>query len=156
MERAKSKIWIYLSDKEFDTLTEKMISERTELFLRSWKAHENPLSSFFKIYKNRFLVIGVDEQEFSASGCSIDKQLKFIQDLEKELQLQLLNRLLVAYESGDKIEVVSQSKIRDLIDSQIINHNTRVYNNAISSLNELETNWLIPIQDSWLNKYFKQ
>ena len=148
-----SKIWIYLSDRELSDEIIAKLKIRIESFLVSWKAHENPLSSFYKIHKSRFIIIGVNEDQFGASGCSIDKQLKFIQEIEKEFGIQLLNRLLVAYETDEIVQVVHQNKIKELLEQNKINENTLIYNNSISRANELETNWIIKLRNSWLNKY---
>ncbi|MFL5752153.1 MAG: ABC transporter ATPase, partial [Bacteroidia bacterium] len=123
---ADSRIWIYLSDKELDQDTEKSISVDLYLFLQNWKAHGNPLKTGYEIRDHRFIILSVDEEEFSASGCSIDKQVQFIKELEAKYGLSLLNRLLVAYPEGDKVKVVPSSKIPELLASGAINEGTMI------------------------------
>ena len=64
----------------------------------------------------------------------------------------LLNRLLVAYQAEEKIEVVHSSKIKDLLTENKINPNTIVYNTAIANEQDYN-NWEEPIKTSWLKKY---
>ena len=148
-----SRIWIYLSDKEFSKEIETQIESKLNFFLGNWKAHDNPLRSFYKIERKRFIIIGVDESQFSASGCSIDKQLKLIKELENDFSIQLLNRLLIAYEINGSLHVSPQSKINELIKEGKVNAETFVYNNAINQSVDLENNWRIPLKNSWLAKY---
>ncbi len=131
------------------------ISNETVYFLDGWNAHGTSLASEHEIRNNRFLIIKVDEEKFGASGCSIDKQVKFVKELEQKFSIELLNRLLVAYKSNSgKVEVVSASKIKELFASGEINENTIIYNPSISTSAELETSFEIPLKKSWLNEKY--
>ena len=134
----------------------KAISKETIYFLDGWNAHGTSLAGAHEIRDNRFLIIKVDEEKYGASGCSIDKQLKFIKETEQKFSVELLNRLLVAYKSNSgKVEVVHASKIKDLFASGEINENTIIYNPAISTSAELESNFEIPLKESWLNEKYR-
>ena len=152
-ENRNERIWIYLSDVEFTTEIERHISQDTEAFVKDWKAHERPLSASFKILHKRFILISVDELEYTASGCSIDKQVRFIKDTEKKYNIHLLNRLLVAYLVGEKVEVIPASKIPELLASGKINGEILVLNTAISTTKEFQESWQQPLKQSWLSKY---
>ena len=98
----------------------------------------------------------MDEEKFGASGCSIDKQLKFIKELEQKFSIELLNRLLVAYKNrSGNIEVVSPSRIKELFEAGEINADTIIFNPAVSNTTELENNFEIPLKESWLNAKYK-
>ncbi|MEI8136673.1 MAG: ABC transporter ATPase, partial [Bacteroidota bacterium] len=117
-----------------------------------WTAHEQELTATFDIIKNKIIVAKVNENITSASGCSIDKLTHFIKDAEKQFNIELLNRLLVAYKSGDEIEIVHASKIKELLEKNIINENTLIYNTAAGNRDEL-LKWEQPLKNTWLNKY---
>ena len=76
----------------------------------------------------------------------------FIKEIEIVFNIELLNRLLVAYQTEEKIEVVHSSKIKDLLTENKINPNTIVYNTAIANEQDYN-NWEEPIKNSWLKKY---
>jgi hypothetical protein len=146
------RIWTYIISKELSDAQLKELHERTDKFVNSWTAHEQKLKASFEIYKDRILIIKVDESAYNASGCSIDKQLQFIKQLEKDLGVELLNRLVVAYEDGNKIKVVHSSKIKELLQKVEINENTLVFDSTISSSVHLPE-WKKPLKNTWLSKY---
>jgi hypothetical protein len=146
------KVWIYLSDKELKGDLHQSVSKAGESFVQNWKAHDVPLSASFEIINDRFIVVKVDETQYNASGCSIDKLLRLIKQLETDHQLQLLNRLLVAYRSDNGIEVVHSTKVKDLLSSKSLNENSLIYNVAASNSFEFK-NWEQPLKETWLKKY---
>ncbi len=146
------KIWIYVLSKELNEAQLKQFIQNCEGFTGSWTAHDQPLSASFELYKNRLLIMKVDESAYNASGCSIDKLQRFIQLQEKEFDIQLLNRLLVALDVNDDVMVVHSSKIKELLSSNVINENTPVYDTVLTSSHELK-DWKKPLKNTWLNKY---
>lgn len=149
----KNRVWIYLSDKELLPEQQRLITEQTRDFLQNWKAHEVPLKAEHQILHNHFLIIKADEAEFHASGCSIDKQLRFIKNLEDSHGIQFLNRLLVAYmDTHEKVHVIHASKFADLLATGMVNPETPVFNVGIGTEEELHTQFKIPLKESWVGK----
>lgn len=147
------RIWIYTLSKE---LTNEQLVDfkiRCQDFVSHWTAHEVSLDASFELFQNRLLIFKVNEDKYNASGCSIDKQVRFVKELEQAFSVELLNRLLVAYERNGTIEVVKQSQIGDLLSSGKINESTLVFNNTISQSSDLLTNWKQPLNKTWLVKY---
>ena len=146
------RIWLYpisktLSDEQIISL-----KENCSAFVNSWSAHEQKLNATFEIYKNQILIFKVDESVYNASGCSIDKLTHLIQALEKTFSTELLNRFLVAYDDKDSVSVVHSSKIKELLESGDIDKNTIIYDNTISSSEQLNE-WRKPLNQTWLCKY---
>ncbi|HWY13272.1 MAG TPA: hypothetical protein VN026_18215 [Bacteroidia bacterium] len=148
------KVWIYILSKDLS------IGERTQFiancktFTDSWTAHDQKLNASFELYKNRMLIMKVDESAYNASGCSIDKLQRFIQVQEKEFNLELLNRFLTALEVYSGLMIVHSFKIKELLEQHTINENTLVYDTAISSSEQLK-DWKKPLKNTWLNKYLE-
>ena len=147
------RIWIY-------TLSNKLTNEqlvdfknRCQTFVTGWTAHDVSLDANFELYQNRLLIFKVNEDKYNASGCSIDKQVRFVKELEVAFSLELLNRLLVACENNNQVEVVKASQIKELLADNIISGNTLVFNNTITQSSELSSNWKQPLQATWLAKF---
>ncbi len=146
------KVWTFIIGKSLQEAELNRLLEKGKEFISNWTAHENKLDARFEVFKNRIVVVKVNEASYNASGCSIDKLTRFIKSCETEFNIELLNRLLVAYKNQDAIEVVNSSKIKELITDGTLNENTVVYNTSI--LNEIEfNNWEQELRDTWLKKY---
>lgn len=147
------RIWIYTLSQ---ALTDEQLVDfknKCDVFVNSWTAHDVKLDASYELYKNRLLIFKVNEASYNASGCSIDKQLRFVKELEISFSIELLNRMLVAYNHDSDLKIIHQLKIKDLIASQDINANTLIYNNTINFSSDLETNWQVPLHKTWLSKY---
>ena len=122
--------------------------------MSSWSAHENKLAASFSIFKDRILIVKVNEEVHGASGCSIDKLTRFIKEAEARFGIELLNRFLVAYKNNNEAEVVHSSKIKELLAQGLISENTPVYNTAAANEQEL-SGWEQPLKATWLSKYLQ-
>jgi hypothetical protein len=150
------RIWIYTLSKELSQEQLIDFKHRCQGFVRGWTAHDVSLDASFELYENRLLIFKVNEDKYNASGCSIDKQVRFVKELEQNFSLELLNRLLVAFvNSNNNIEVVKQSEISELLKNNSINENTIVFNNTISQSTELTSDWKQPLHKTWLAKYLQ-
>lgn len=147
------RIWIYTLSKELSNEQLVDFKNRCLTFVSGWTAHDVSLDASFELYQNRLLIFKVNEDKYNASGCSIDKQLRFIKELEQVFSIELLNRLLVAYEHNNQVEVIKSSQVKDLLAANTISANTLVFDNTITQFSELNTKWKQPLQATWLVKY---
>lgn len=147
------RIWIYTLSKELSNEQLVDFKNRCQTFVSGWTAHDVSLDASFDLYQNRLLIFKVDEDKYGASGCSIDKQLRLVKELEQAFSVELLNRLLVAYDNNNQVEVVKATQIKELLLDNKITANTLVFDNTITQSSQLETNWKQPLQATWLAKY---
>lgn len=147
------RIWIYTLSRELPDEQLAALTQRCQDFVSGWTAHEVSLDASFELYRKRLLIFKVNEATYNASGCSIDKQLRLVKELELQFEVELLNRLLVAYETEQNIQVVKSSEIAGLLNKGTITANTLVFDNTISLASDLESNWKKPLKDTYLAKY---
>ncbi len=145
-----SRIWIFQNSFEMsDDMTAK-IKELSTNFAKNWVSHQNQLASDALVLHNRFIIFIVDESVAGASGCSIDKSIAFIKYLEQEFSLNLLDRMNFAYlEENNKVKSLERIAFKEAYQQGKINENTLVFNNLITQLDELNSNWILPLKDSW-------
>ena len=149
-----SRVWIYQSDKE---LTDKQASGLLEIlnkFAAEWTAHNNQLKAKAEVRYNRFLILIVDESQAGASGCSIDKSVNFMKQIEQQYGIHLFDRFNFAYREGEKVLSAPRHQFEDLLRSGKINSKTIVFNNLVHDLQQLETKWEVPFKDSWHPQLF--
>lgn len=147
-----SRVWVYQSSK---TLSDQEVSEilsEGKKFINSWAAHGAELSASFAIFYNRFIVLFADETQVKASGCSIDASVHFIQRIQKAFDLDLFDRLTIAYKLNDEIETIHMSEFEEAIESGRLNEETTVFNNLVETKTEFENAWEIPLKESWHKK----
>ncbi|MEO9570467.1 MAG: ABC transporter ATPase [Polaribacter sp.] len=148
-----SRVWIYQSDREFKTKEVELISAKAKDFINQWTRHGDDLKGSFTIKYNQFLVLAVDESFNNVSGCSIDSSVRFIKGLEKELELDLMNKLNITFKDNDNINLVKLSNFQNFAKEQKVTAETIVFNNMVSTKADFESNWEIPAKDSWHKRF---
>ncbi|MBC7861933.1 MAG: hypothetical protein IAF38_03105, partial [Bacteroidia bacterium] len=68
-------------------------------------------------------------------------------------QLSLFNRLLVAVQKDDRIEIMHSSKVPEYLKSGDLNSHSLVYELSIGTEKEMIENFLVPLENSWLKKF---
>ena len=104
-----ARLWVYQSNRILADAEVKAIEEEGLKFISDWAAHGASLKASFDVLHNLFVVIAVDEKQAMASGCSIDKSVHFVKELEQKLSLNLFDRMQVAYRSANEIKVCKLS-----------------------------------------------
>lgn len=149
----ESKIWIYQSNRKLSDDEVSEIEAKTEVFLQQWTAHGSDLEAAFEIRYNRFIVIGLNQENASASGCSIDSSVYFIQSLEKEYGLDLLDKMNVTYYNGQYIAYKPLADFKKMAKARSVSKNTVVFNNLVITKADYLENWEVPAKDSWHNRF---
>ena len=149
-----SRIWIYQSNREFSSEEENVIKRNTKKFIDNWTRHGDDLKGSFTIVYNRFVVIAVDENFANVSGCSIDASVRFIQQIQSELNIDLLNKLHIAFKTNDDVNSVSLNDFRSFIANDKITQDTIVFNNLVDTKADFESKWEVPAKESWHQRLF--
>ena len=148
-----NRVWIYASLKKLDETTEHSIRIDIGSFLSNWKAHDVPLSATFEILFHHIIVLKADEDRAVASGCSIDKQVHFMKELGNKYNLDFFNRTLVAFQKDQEFFIYPSSKTKLLLENGILNENSLVFNLAVSTDAEFDSEFQTPLINTWLSKY---
>lgn len=148
-----SRIWVYQSDRNFSEEELKELHELLPQFLIQWTAHGASLHAGYEIKYNRFIVIGLDQSVASASGCSIDASVHFIQGLEKRFGVELLDRMNVSFKQGDFITYKTMADFKKMAKARAISKNTIVFNNLVANKQEYLEHWEVPASESWHGRF---
>lgn len=149
----QSKVWIYQADREFTTDEIQLIQEKVSEYANQWQVHGSFAKAVGQVLFARFILFLVDDST-PASGCSIDSSVEFIKKLGQELNIDFFNRLNIAYihPETEKIETTTLSKLRDTLAKGDLPSFTIIFNNTITTLDQLDGKWMIPVRNSWLYK----
>jgi hypothetical protein len=150
-----SRVWVYQSDRKLTDAEALQIQVQLDNFTTGWTAHNHQLLAKAEIRYNRFLILIVDESQAGASGCSIDKSVNFMKQLEQQFGINLFDRFNLAYRDGEEILSVPRQQFEELLKTGKINTETVVFNNLAQNLTELQTKWEVPFKDSWHIQLFR-
>ncbi|MCB0769666.1 MAG: hypothetical protein KDC00_04595 [Flavobacteriales bacterium] len=148
-----ARIWVYKAARDLSAAERKVVRERGNAFTGSWAAHGAPLDAVVDVLHDRFVIVAVDEQQALASGCSIDKSVGFIKQLELDLNLMLTDRMLVVYEANDKVQSCRLQDLPELLKDGHITADTIVFDDLVPTVGELRVRFIAPLRDTWLERY---
>jgi hypothetical protein len=148
-----ARIWIYQANRKLSEEEVEKISTKTNDFLEKWTAHGANLEAGFEVKYDRFIVIGLNQTNASASGCSIDASVHFIQQLEKEFDVDLMDKMNVTFYNGKYIAHKSLSDFRKMAKARSVSPNTVVFNNLVNTKAEYLDNWEVPAKESWHSRF---
>lgn len=149
----QSKVWIYQSSRPFSESEIKMLNEKLQAFAAQWTAHNQQLHAGAKVLEDRFILLMVDETNSEASGCSIDKSVHFMKELEKQMHISLFDRMLVNYRLGDSLQTTNLENLVALYNSGSVNGDTEVYNPLVQTKKELDESFVMPLNYSWMKQF---
>ncbi|MDR9448210.1 MAG: ABC transporter ATPase [Psychroflexus sp.] len=144
-----ARIWVYQCNRTFTKEEANELKIRLADFLDEWTAHGSSLKAAFDIPYNRFIVIGLDQSQTGASGCSIDASVHFIQELEKTYNVDLLDRMNVTYKQGDYLAYKDLKEFKNLVKNKGVSPKTIVFNNLVNNKADYRENWEVPLEESW-------
>lgn len=149
-----ARIWVYQCNRTLSDSEIAEIKNALDTFLKQWTAHGKDLKAGYELPYKRFVVIGLDQTESSASGCSIDASVHFIQSLEKKFEVELLDKMNVSYKQGEYVAYKPLKDFKKMAKDRAISKNTIVFNNLVATKAEYLDNWEVPASDSWHARFF--
>ena len=149
-----AKIWIYQSNRKLTDDEVESITSKCQDFIENWAAHGTSLAASFVIKYNRFIIFAVNQEVQQATGCSIDASVHFIQQLEQQFAIELLDKMNVTYRSGEHIAHKSLLDFKKMAKEKAVSEHTIVFNNLVNTKGEWEEFWEVPANESWHSRFF--
>lgn len=148
-----SKIWIFQASRSFTQQEIAEIRQAFDAFIEAWTTHGSDLKAGYEIRYNRFIILALDQTETSASGCSIDASVHFIQQLEKKYDVALLDKMNVSYKQGEFIAYKPLNEFKKMAKQKAVSKNTIVFNNLVTNKGEFLEHWEVPASESWHSRF---
>jgi len=150
----ESKIWIYQSNRKFSEEEFAEIEKDLQVFVENWAAHGTSLEASFQLKYNRFIILAVNQEVQTATGCSIDSSVAFIQSLEKKYDVDLLDKMNVTFKLGEHVAHKPLIDFKKMAKDKAVTGNTIVFNNLVNNIAEYNESWEVPASDSWHSRFF--
>ncbi|MFZ0490792.1 MAG: ABC transporter ATPase [Salegentibacter sp.] len=148
-----SRVWIYQANRSFTDEELQEITTRLEEFINRWTVHGSDLKGSFDIKYKRFITLAIDQEFVAASGCSIDASVQFIQQLEKDYNVDLLDKMNVSYKQGDFVAYKTLIEFRKMAKDKAVSPKTIVFNNLVNNKAEYLSDWEVPASESWHKRF---
>ena len=149
----ESRVWIYQANRSFTDQEITEIESKLNVFIENWTAHGSDLQSGYLIKYKRFIIIALNQNLNKATGCSIDASVHFIQQLEKDYNVDLMDKMNVSYKQGDFIAYKTLLDFKKMAKDKAVSKNTIVFNNLVTNIAELNENWEVPASESWHSRF---
>ena len=149
------KLWVFPSSRKFYEQEIPGIKESIEAFLNNWANEGQSLNCAYELRYDRFIIISVDNSEISLSLEAHDALSIFIQALEKTLEIILLDKINVCYKQGEFVQYKDLIEFKKMMKNKGVSPKTTVFDNMITTKEELKNDWEINIMDSWLGRLLK-
>jgi hypothetical protein len=150
----RSRVWIYQASKAFTADQSAEIQETLNDFNANWDSHGRPITSKSVMLYDRFICFIIDDSPNKAGGCSIDTSVHLMKQFESTYGIELFNRLQVVglATNGDLIHFDFKDTPKLLAEGKM-NADSPIFNNTVSTLGAMKSDWMQALKDSWLKKY---
>jgi len=150
-----SRVWIYQANRSFSATELEEITSKLDIFIDNWTAHGSDLQSGYEIKYKRFIVLALNQSLNTATGCSIDASVHFIQQLEQAYNVDLMDKMNVSYKQGEFVAYKTLTDFRKMAKDKAVSKKTIVFNNLVANKAEYLENWEVPASESWHSRFMK-
>jgi hypothetical protein len=151
-----SRVWIFQADRKLSGMESKTISNELLQFVDNWLSHGTLLKAHYKLLHDRFIVFFADEQGDRMCGRAIDASVRFVKGLEEKHSLSFLDRSRLAYIKDGRVTACTLDELGQRIEDGEISPDTEVFNNLVSTKEEFDNSWTVPLSKSWHRSYIMQ
>ena len=137
-------VWIFGISPALDTAQGETLLQQVDAFLDRWASHGTPIRGARELREGSFLVVAADEHS-ERSGCSIDRMFGTLKELERELNVMILDSGRVFLREGQEVKAVGRGEFRTSA-----NADTPVFDTTAERLGDLRSGaWERPAAASW-------
>jgi len=145
-----SRVWVYQSSRLFSIDEAFQIEKILSDFVANWASHGAKVKGYANLFFGRFVVFMADETATGVSGCSTDGSVKVVKHISSTFNVDLFDRLMLAFIVKEKVEQLPLSQLAYAFQNNFITADTLYFNNVVLTKKQLESQWIIPVKESWL------
>lgn len=146
----EAKIWVFVSSRKFYTKEIEAINLFIDTFLNLWTSNGKIIESAYLIKHNRFIIVGANTNKLNLSFDAHEQLTLAIQKLEQKFEVSLLDKINVCFKQGEFVQFKTVEEFKKLSKNKGVSKKTIVFNPFINFKEELDYNWEIPLENSWI------
>jgi hypothetical protein len=152
---SQSKLWVFTLREELSSQQLQQLEQKLGSFIAAWTAHKMPVRGAVAFPYRCFVLVVADSIETDVSGCSIDSLSRAVESACAEVGVELTDPATIYFKDNQNVTSLHRDDFQQLVSSGKVNSGTPVFNNAVSSLDELRRGrWELPFAESWHAKRF--
>ncbi len=150
-----ARVWVFAAANPLSHQQARTLLGHVDKYLDQWKAHGSPLRVARDWRYEQFLVVGVDEAQTGASGCSIDGLVRTVRDGEELTGVTLTDNAPIWFKRGTSVESVPRSRFRELAQDGTVGPATIVFDNTVATAGDYRGGrWEVAAKDAWHGRAF--
>lgn len=150
-----AKAWIYPSNRKFYDTEIDGIHEKIKSFLENWKVDDESFQVSYKLLYSRFVVFYTATTNAPLLNPDIDTLVQFILQLQEDYTVELLDKMNVCFKQGEYVQYKDLKDFKKLIKNRAVTGKTVVFDNLVTTKEEFENYWEVPISESWYGRFLK-
>jgi hypothetical protein len=150
-----ARLWIFPAARPLAEEERRRVLAEADRFIDQWTAHGVPLKAGRDIRHDQFVLVGVDEKAAGVSGCSVDALVRRMDQLGRELGVDLVDNAPVIYREGPAIKRVSREQFAELASRGAVGLDTVVFDNTVAKVGDVNR-WEVRAADAWHARAFFQ
>jgi len=145
-----ARVWVFQSILPMRTQQKESLLNFMNQFCTQWQSHGNELMAGYRIERGHFLIVGVDESNKDASGCSIDKLFQGLNEWQTVQGLDFFDRKFVAFIENDQVKFETIQHVKSNYKSGNFSDNTLIFNTLTNTKTQFNNSFVQPISESWI------
>lgn len=146
----QSKVWVYQASRLLSIGEAFAAEEMVNDFVEEWKSHGDAVKAQGLVIFGYFVILIADESQTTVGGCSTDSSVNFIKKLGEKFGVDFLDRKQLAFVLNDTIQILPFEQVEYALEHNFLFPDTIYFNNLVATKADLENNWIIPVNKSWL------
>ena len=144
-----ARVWIYQASQFLSSEQQQFLQHELSDFIVQWSSHGALMDAAFGIYFDRLVVLAVDEQSASPSGCGIDKSVHKMKQLSDAMGIDFFQRTTVLFQHNDQWQEAPLHEFWARRKAGILDENTPVLDTTIKTMEHLRSALVVPFGRSW-------
>jgi len=149
------RLWVFPASRDLSDAEGRSCLAAVDEFLATWSAHGAPLKSGRQLIERRFLLVGVDVDAESPSGCSIDALVNRLRALGESMGVILIDHASVWFRDRGAVRTASRADFRALASRGDVDPHVAVFDTTLTRVDQLRNGGLErPASETWHGKTF--
>ena len=148
-----ARLWVHTADRDLTAEEQQELRARLGKFLAGWSAHGAALHAAAEVLYDRVLVVGLDEQQAGATGCSIDKLVGLVRAHGAEAGVDWFDRHHVVWrQPGGAWSAARTAEFWAMRKGEVVTGETEVVDPLAATVEAArsERGWLVKnFDESW-------